>query len=270
MREGGWFLAPLHQFKSQHTTAALQFMFEESRLNLLVAGFEFQPLEEKASTQVMVELHNNQVSEKYKDIFKYVSQSLVYESLDELQHILSIGVHLNGYKRWFLLNKKGERCEMISMEDCLIPNEDFLSLYKSDCRSRFHASLYQTNKRGFKTHANTQLLSRSTLYTVELVFDNFSRNCGEQKYVDLKYRLRGETTTSSVYLANLRKDDNLLMAELYQFTSDGSIIDLEIHFDNHGTNLGVEGILFQPLETVEGQLLQDEKVEVMQTTPDSD
>nr|GEY67970.1 hypothetical protein [Tanacetum cinerariifolium] len=136
---------------------------------------------------------------------------------------------------------------MISIEDCLIPNQDFPSRYESHSWSRFPAGLFQTNKKGFKTHVKTQLLSPSITYTINLVF--WAILSTRPAYVDLKYRLKGETTTSTVYLANVG-DDEFHMAELYQFTSDGSIVDLEIDFDDHGINLRVEGILFQPLEII--------------------
>ncbi|GJR27087.1 kinase-like domain, phloem protein 2-like protein [Tanacetum coccineum] len=206
--------------------------------------------------------------QQYQDIVEVASQFVFYKSLDELKQILSKGVHLNGYKTWFSLNEKGEHCHIISMKDCLIPNEDFPSRYESDFRSRFPAGLYQTNNKGFKTHVKTQFLSPSITYTVNLVLDSFS--FGEQAYVDLKYRLKGETTTSTVYLANRRDDDMCHIVELYQFTSDGSIVDLEIDFDDHGTNLRVEGILFRPLEIVEDQGSKDDKVENFQTISDSE
>nr|GEV18826.1 protein kinase-like domain, phloem protein 2-like protein [Tanacetum cinerariifolium] len=190
----------------------LQFEFEycSTSTSLHVAGIEFQPCEEKVELQVF---------EEYQEIVEAASQTLVYRSLDELKQILSKGVHLNGYKTWFSLNEKGEHCHMISMKDCLIPNEDFPSQYKSDRRSII--------KRG----------------------DN----------------------TSTVYLENRRDDDRFHMAELYQFTSDGSIVDLEITFENSGTNIdGVEGIMFQPLEIVEDQASKDDKVENIQTISDSE
>ena len=152
--------------------------------------------------------------------------------------------------QWFSLNEKGEHCEMISMEDCLIPNDDSTPRYKSQPFScRFPLGYYRTANKEFKTHVKTRLLSPSITYTVNLVYNRFS--CNKQMFIDLKYRLRGEATTSVVYLANVRKYDGLYMAELYQFTSDGNIVDLEIDFDDHGTNIdGVEGIMFQPLEIV--------------------
>ncbi|PWA80502.1 protein kinase-like domain-containing protein [Artemisia annua] len=74
--------------------------------------------------------------QEYQDIVEVASQSLCYTSLDELKQILSKGVHLNGYKTWFSLNEKGEHCHMISMEECLVPNEDFPSQYESHRWSR--------------------------------------------------------------------------------------------------------------------------------------
>ncbi|GJV23347.1 kinase-like domain, phloem protein 2-like protein [Tanacetum coccineum] len=132
--------------------------------------------------------------------------------------------------KWFSLNEKGEHCEMISIEDCLIPNENspFSILGILWSGDLFPKGLYRTCYMGL--YVKTQFLSPSITYTVNLVLDSFS--FGEQAYVDLKYRLKGETTTSTVYLANPRKDDDFFMAELYQFTSDGSIVDLEIIFEN--------------------------------------
>ncbi|PWA35874.1 Concanavalin A-like lectin/glucanase, subgroup [Artemisia annua] len=241
MREDGWFIAPLYHFTTQHTTADLQFHFEYRQFTLVVAGIEFQPSEEKVELPVF---------EEYQHIVDGVSQSLFYTSLQELKQILSKGIHLKDYKTWFSLNEKGQHCHMISMEDCLIPSEDSTPQYVSNRYSRFPAGLYQTNYEEFTTHVKTQFLSPSIIYTVNLVCDFSVYH--EQGYGKLKYKLRGETTTSTVNLANLRKvDDWLCRVELFQFTSDGSIVELEITFDYHGFNLEVEGILFQPLEKVE-------------------
>ncbi|PWA41040.1 protein kinase-like domain, Phloem protein 2-like protein [Artemisia annua] len=239
----------------------LQFEFESRGPTLLVAGIEFQPSEEKVQLPVF---------EEYQHIVDAASQSLFYTSLAELKQILSKGVLINGYKTWFSLNEKGQHCHMISMEDCLIPNDDPTPKYESHFRSRFPAGFYQTNKMGFTTHVKTQLLSPSITYTVNLV--HYISSADEQQYVDLKYRLRGEATTSVVYLANRRQDDLLYMAELFQFTSDGSIVDLEIDFEYYSKFFieGVEGILFQPVEKVEDQLLEDDRVEDMETISDSD
>ncbi|PWA77382.1 protein kinase domain, Nitrogen network kinase 1, Phloem protein 2-like protein [Artemisia annua] len=259
MIEDQWLIVPLYQFTRQDKIVDLQFVFEYREIPLLVVGFEFQPLEEKAEL-------SNTVFEEYQGILKAASQSLVYKSFEELKEILFKGIHLNGYNTWFSLNEKGEHCHMISMKDCLIPNADFTPRYWYHWCSRFPAGLYLKNNNGFKTHAKTQLLSPSITYTVNLVYK--SSSIGEQVYVDLKYRLREETTTYTVYLANKREGDGLYMAELYQFTSHGRIFDLEINFDDHGINIeGVEGILFQPLETVEDQV---SKVENIRTISDSE
>nr|GEV20255.1 protein kinase-like domain, phloem protein 2-like protein [Tanacetum cinerariifolium] len=252
MRQDGWFIAPLHQFISQHKSADLQFIFEVSWRELLVAGIEFQPSEEKVEHQVF---------EEYQYLIKAASQSLVYRSLQEVKQILSKGIYVKDYKTWFSLNKEEEHCEMISMEDCLIPNEDFTPRYESHYWSRFPAGFYQTNNKGFETHVKTQFLSPSITYTVNLVFFAFS--ISKRHHVDLTYRLRGETTTSTVYIANRREVDGLYMAELCQFTSHGSIVECDIIFDNHASNLQVEGILFQPLEKVEDPILEDDKLSIM-------
>ncbi|PWA52937.1 protein kinase-like domain-containing protein [Artemisia annua] len=210
-----------------------------------------------------------QVFEEYQEIVKVASQSLFYTSLDKLKEILSKGIHMKDYKTWFSLNMKGEHCIMISIEDCLLPNEDYTARYEPYYLSRFQAGLYQTNNRGFKTHVKAQLLSPSITYTVNLVF--FASSFGNQAYVDIKYRLTGEPTTYTVYLATHRREDGLYTAELFQFTSDGSIVDLEIIFENFVTNInGVEGILFQPLENLEDQVLVDDKVDDTQPISDSD
>ncbi|PWA92039.1 protein kinase-like domain, Phloem protein 2-like protein [Artemisia annua] len=77
---------------------------------LEVAGFEFQPLEEK------VVLH-------YQDIVKAASRPLFYKYPEELEVLLYVGVYLNGCKTWFSLNEHGEHCEMVSIADCLIRRE---------------------------------------------------------------------------------------------------------------------------------------------------
>ncbi|PWA68593.1 protein kinase domain, Nitrogen network kinase 1, Phloem protein 2-like protein [Artemisia annua] len=260
-REDGWFIVPLYHFTTQHATADLQFQFEHRGRDLLVAGIEFQPSEEKVQLPVF---------EEYQHILEAASQSLFYTSLAELKQILSKGIHLKDYKEWFSLNEKGQHSHMISIKDCLIQNEySTPQTYKSDCDSRFPVGLYQTNNKGFTTHVKTQLLSPSITYTVNLVYN--SSSYGEQAYVDLKYRLRGEATTSVVYLANQRQDNWFYMAELYQFTSDGSIVDLEIIFETSGTNIDrVEGIMFQPVEIVEDQVSKDDKVQNIQAISDSE
>ncbi|XP_076881949.1 receptor-like protein kinase ANXUR2 [Bidens hawaiensis] len=55
----------------------------------------------------------------YQDIVKSAEPPLKYKSENELTMLLSKGVLLNGRKTWFSLNKRGERCEIISIDDCL-------------------------------------------------------------------------------------------------------------------------------------------------------
>ncbi|GJY58081.1 hypothetical protein Tco_0457973 [Tanacetum coccineum] len=146
---------------------------------------------------------------------------------------------------------------MISMKDCFIPNDDFTPRYQSYRRSRFPAGLYQTYRNGFKTHLKTELLSPLITYTVNLVFRGYYPI---EECIDFKYRLKGETTTSTVNLANRRIADYFDIAELCQFNSDGSIVDIEIDFEAHGTNILVEGISFDPLEKVEDQESKEDQV----------
>ncbi|GJW49616.1 kinase-like domain, phloem protein 2-like protein [Tanacetum coccineum] len=244
LREDGWFLVPLYQFTSQNTTADLRFEFETRPTKLLVAGIEFQPSEEKVNTLLsMVQLP---VFEEYHSIIEAASQSLAYRSFEELKQILSVGIHLKDYKTWFSLNEKGEHCHMISIKDCLIPNEDFTPQYESQCWSRFPAGLYRTKKKGFKTHVKTELLSPLITYTVYLVFQEYSLH--KNGYINFQYRLKGETTTSTLKPTEERNVDWFYITELFQFNSDGSIVDIEIDFEDHGTGIAVEGISFEPLE----------------------
>lgn len=53
-REDGWYVVPFYQFTSDHKTADFEFEFGRIRNDcvLQVAGFEFQPLEEKVSIKI--------------------------------------------------------------------------------------------------------------------------------------------------------------------------------------------------------------------------
>ncbi|GKD79208.1 kinase-like domain, phloem protein 2-like protein, partial [Tanacetum coccineum] len=204
-----------------------------------------------------VELHD-QGLEEYQDIVKVESQSLFYKSLEELKVLLTKGFHINNHKTWFSLNENGEHCEMLSISHCLISREGGYSIYYK-YHSRF-PSYVNTNKKGFKVHVRTQFLTPLIDYTVNLVFCKHG-SCNKQKYVGLRYKLEGDTETSIVYLANETKDNCSFIAELYQFTSNGRIFDLQIVFEDHKNSLEVEGILFQPLEKVEHeQVLDDENL----------
>ncbi|PWA96767.1 protein kinase-like domain, Phloem protein 2-like protein [Artemisia annua] len=213
---------------------------------------------------------------EYEDIIKAASHSLAYRSLAELKVLLSKGIHLNEYKRWFSLNEKGDNCEMISVAECLIPdesNKDYVFHYEPAFHyeprylSRFPTGPYKTMGKGFGVHVKAQFLSPLTTYTVNLVF-SYPYERYRPVHFGLQYKLEGETEPSTVYLADPR-EDGLLWAELYQFTSDGRSVDLIITFKNFKDRLEVEGVMFQPLEKIENQLLEDEKVD-MQTVMDSE
>nr|GEW36760.1 protein kinase-like domain, phloem protein 2-like protein [Tanacetum cinerariifolium] len=259
-REDGWFVVPLYQLTSDHKTADFKINFRgfKSGCKSQVAGFEFQPLEEKVSRKIRMELHD-QGLEEYRDIVKAASQSLFYKSLEELEVLLSVGVYLNGYKTWLSRNENGEHCEMLSISNCLISREGGYDFSYNDLYSRFPRFL-ETNRKEFKVHIITQFLTPSIRYTVNLVLRK-EDSSQKQMYVGLRYKLEGETETSIVYLANETKDNRSFIAELYQFTSNGRTFELDIVFEDHRDDLEVEGILFQPLEIVEhDQVLEDEEL----------
>ncbi|PWA68341.1 protein kinase-like domain, Phloem protein 2-like protein [Artemisia annua] len=95
-REDGWFVVSLYQFTSDRKTADFEIDFRGflNGCKLQVAGFEFQPLEEKA------ELHD-QGLEEYEDIVKAASQSLFYKSPEEFKELLT----LHTFLQWTM--KKG-------------------------------------------------------------------------------------------------------------------------------------------------------------------
>ncbi|MFS7990388.1 hypothetical protein Hanom_Chr11g01058311 [Helianthus anomalus] len=72
----------------------------------------------------------------------------------------------------------------------------------------------------------------------------------------LKYKLQGETKTSVSPLA-YKTEDGWWRSELYQFTSDDRVVDLEILFDGFRgsyTMIQAQGIEFRPLEKVRLQI----------------
>nr|GEV84489.1 hypothetical protein [Tanacetum cinerariifolium] len=268
MREDGWFVAELYQFTSQCKAIDLR-IYIASCKDILIAGFEFQPIKEKVEPPVL---------EEYQEILKAASNSqLIYKSAEELKVLLSIGIHLNEYKTWFSMNEKGQHCEMISIIDCLIP-PDNIDRTDSSTFSRFPAGFYEPPSRKYHLHVHvkTQFLSPLIPYSVNLVYHTYRDPLNKQLYLPFCYKLKGETETSTVYLSD-EISDSLYMAELYKFTSDGRIVDLEILIDNERRDLNYgryrihfEGISFQPLKNVEDQVLADDKVEDMQTISDSD
>ncbi|KAD6453728.1 hypothetical protein E3N88_08434 [Mikania micrantha] len=160
------------------------------------------------------------------------------------------GVLLNSGKTWFSVNKKGEHCEMISFTECL--NSDTSNSQLSRHKSRFAGGTYPYKEGKLKTHVKSQFLSPLTTYTVNLVF-KFSFLARKCQLIYLRYKLQGETKTSVSYLAYEREDE-WWACELFQFTSDCRIVDLEIMFDGFNNCydlIEVEGIEFRPLKKVE-------------------
>ncbi|KAL7598435.1 hypothetical protein Lser_V15G22728 [Lactuca serriola] len=199
----------------------------------------------------------------YEEISMYAIPPVVYGSEQELKMHLSKGIFVNNGKTWFLLNKNGEHCEMISAAECLIPIHS-VSPEHADYgpnKSRFVFDYYSPFCWKFKTRVRTQFLSPHVAYTLNLVFDI---SYGRKDYLGLSYILAGETKSSTSYLAE-KREDGWLMAELYQFTSDSRNVDLEITFECRYPLL-VEGIEFQPLERAEHHVLEDEDVDMQTDT----
>ncbi|KAI3690235.1 hypothetical protein L2E82_48212 [Cichorium intybus] len=200
----------------------------------------------------------------YEEISKTAVVPLVYESEEELKMLLSKGIIVDGGKTWFMLNKNGENCVMISAAECLTLIEFALRrnpTYRPK-KSTFPVDYDAPFCLQFKTHVKTHYLSPYITYTVYLVFNFFY---GRMGYFELNYKLAGENKTWTVRIAD-KRENGWLMAELYQFTSDTRNVDLEITFEC-STALVVDGIEFQPLERVEDEVLEDAKVD---TQPISD
>ncbi|KAJ0560679.1 hypothetical protein HanHA300_Chr06g0214061 [Helianthus annuus] len=202
-------------------------------------------------------------------MIKTAKPPLNYKSKDEMMILMSKGVLLNVGKTWFSLNKKGERCEMISIGECLgsgVQSFRFSSRYNS----RFAVDTYSIyTENDFKKilHVGTQFLSPGITYTVNLVF-KFSREGKRRREpIFLKYRLQGERESSISYLAYDR-EDGWWACDLYQFTYNYRIVHFQILFEGYdnGDSLKVEGIEFQPLVNVEHV---DEKQLISDTDSDS-
>ncbi|KAD6453726.1 hypothetical protein E3N88_08432 [Mikania micrantha] len=159
-------------------------------------------------------------------------------------------VEILHHDEWFSINKKGENCEMISFAECL--NSDTSNSWLSCYKSRFAVGSLRYKDGKLKTHVKSQFLSPLTTYTVNLVF-KFRFRASKWQPIYLKYRLQGETRTLVSCLA-YEREDGWLECELFQFTSDSQIVNLEILFDefeNFFDSVEVEGIEFRPLEKVE-------------------
>ncbi|KAI7743870.1 hypothetical protein M8C21_030319 [Ambrosia artemisiifolia] len=182
---------------------------------------------------------------------KTAEPPLNYRSKGELRTLLSKGVLLNAGKTWFSLNKKGEHCEMISFAECLDSDPSQFQDYSwsSEYNSRFPTGTFLSWTGRFKTRVKSQLLSPQITYTVNLVFKfrlpNKAKKCHD--IMSVSYKLQEETKFSISYLAAERGDE-WYMVELYQFTSDQRIVNLEIQFRDPCVDIEIEGIEFRPLE----------------------
>ncbi|KAD6453742.1 hypothetical protein E3N88_08448 [Mikania micrantha] len=177
---------------------------------------------------------------------------LYYISEAELEQLMYKGVLLNGGKTWFSINKKGENYEMISFAECLssdITSNSWASRFKS---GRFPVGNYPYKDGKLKTNVKSQFLSPLTTYSVNLVF-KFRFLASKWQPIYLRYRLQEETKTSVSYLA-YEIEDGWWACELFQFTGDCRIVDLEILFDgfnNFYDLIEIESIEFRPMEKEE-------------------
>ncbi|KAJ0687371.1 putative protein kinase RLK-Pelle-CrRLK1L-1 family [Helianthus annuus] len=225
----------------------------------LMESREDRPKMAEIVTELETALRSQELSEwkmffDYEEMTKTAEPPLKYSSKDELNKLLSKGVLLNGGKTWFSLNEKGEHCEMISFAKCL--------------GSEFEINPWWSkyNSRLIKTRVETQFLSPGITYTVNLVFKfifpvDEAINC---LLMPLKYKLQGETKTSVSPLA-YKTEDGWWRSELYQFTSDDRVVDLEILLDGFRgsyTMIQAQGIEFRPLEKEEQKVLEEEMFDV--------
>ncbi|XP_023742341.1 uncharacterized protein LOC111890454 [Lactuca sativa] len=240
--------------------------FSDIAYQCLRISREERPKMSRVVEKLEIALEFQEISEEvelpidYEEMSKAAVPPLVYRSKEELMMLLYKGIMVNEGKTWFSLNKNGEHCEMISAAECLIP------LY---CIPRQKNTFPPKKSRlivndniplcwKFKTHVRTQFLSPHIMYTIHLVFNLEYRS---SDYLGLGYILAGETKSSTSYFAD-KREDGLLMAELYHFTSDKRNVDLEITFECQNP-LIVEGIEFQPMERVEKhEVLEDKEVDL--------
>lgn len=204
---------------------------------------------------------------KYEEILKAALSPICYQSTKELKSLFSKGVLLNGGNTWFSLNHNGEHHEMVSIAACLIDGDDS-PLYTFHSNSRFVKGCFLTNGKKFGTHVRPRFLSPMITYTVNLVYKFIDRKeTSRPGYLPLKYTLEGDTKIYMVYLADKREDEAMI-AKLYQFTSKGRTVDLKFLFEDHECydGLYVEGIEFQPFIDVEHhRALQLEYEETLKT-----
>ncbi|KAI3692369.1 hypothetical protein L6452_32183 [Arctium lappa] len=230
-----------------------------------------------------------ELPKEYSAIIKTAITPLNFRSEEELMMLLSQGILVNGGKTWFSRNKNGEHCELISPEECMNPNPN--EYFPVDYR-RFVRGAYKPRSGRFQVHARTQFLSPGIMYTVNLVckLSPYQYPTAPVFFV-LKYQLGEETEYSISYFAYWRenkywtededrrkneswRENEWMEIELYQFTSDSTRFDLHVQFQRSEPlrsylPIIIEGIEFRPLEKVEHEVVEDEKVD-MEPTSDSD
>nr|XP_043629412.1 uncharacterized protein LOC122600723 [Erigeron canadensis] len=199
---------------------------------------------------------------------KNVATSLKYKSVEELKLVLSKGVLLDADKTWFSINDKGEHSVLISMDECLIREAGKDYEFSTKYNSRFPVGTYSTLDRKFKTRVRTQFLTPNITYTINLVYKNWfsSGPFHSEDVIEIEYKLddhiHGETKTWTTYLGDHR-GNGWYAVELYQFTSDGTPVNLDISFEAKlYSGRVVEGIEFQSMENVEeGQASDDHDIQ---------
>ncbi|MFS7950688.1 putative phloem protein [Helianthus anomalus] len=139
---------------------------------------------------------------------------------------------------------------MISVTECLDSASSKPDKGWRQYNSRFDVGTYRSRDGKFKTRVKTQFLSPGITYTVNFVFKFAAQEVGNCELIGLIYKLQGDAESSVSHLA-YKREDGWWMAELYQFTSDHRIVDLEILFDGSLHCIEAEGIEFLPLEKVE-------------------
>ncbi|KAI3692373.1 hypothetical protein L6452_32187 [Arctium lappa] len=213
-----------------------------------------------------------ELPKEYIAIIKTAVAPLNFRSEEELTRLLSKGILVNGGKTWFSRNKNGEHCELISPKECMNPGA---YEYRPGQKSRFGQDVYRPYSGRFKAHARARFLSPGIMYTVNLVFKFLQHQNSMSMFFVLKYQL-GEETESSISYLTFTREDGWREVELYQFTSDSTCFDLDIQFQNQMNDHDftyfetiIEGIEFRPVEKVEEEVVEDEKVD-MEPTSDSD
>ncbi|KAK1422303.1 hypothetical protein QVD17_25322 [Tagetes erecta] len=252
----------LHEIIFQHLMPPIDLTALEkiSRIAVqcLQTSREKRPTMSRVVQDLEIALESQRPPNSYEDGLKDVVSSLKYRSCKVVKMLLSKGVFFNRGETWFSLNDYGEHCEMISIASCsVIPDHEHdrrICRHHSNYESRFTSCSYMTCGRSFKTRVKTQFLSPLVTYTVNLVFrcnNKLKEKATRQQYIAITYELKEEKYISRVHLTN-KREHGWMVAALHKFTSNQSIVDLEIIFKsiNPPTELEIEGIEFEPVDNI--------------------